>query len=156
MLQFIYLPIIVEKFFDALLGLVKDLLGKLLLENPTAAAWAIAFFVLIYVSVRLVLHARGLQEKYDCTAQLREDALREQQARHEEKINAKDREIQSLNDKFHQQSNLNGEAMQAIKDALVRTNVKPHVLNLHNGVLALCISAGIKPHEAGMQAVTQE
>lgn len=145
-----------EKFFDALLGLVKAMLEKLLLDNPTAAAWACAFFILLYVSVRLVLHARGLQEKYDCTAQLREDALKEQQARHDEKIHAKDKEIQSLNDKFHQQSALNSEAMQAIKDALLRTNVKPHVLNLHNGVLALCISAGIKPHEAGMQAITQD
>jgi hypothetical protein len=146
----------VEKFFDALLGLVKDLLAQLLLNNPTAAAWAIAFFVLLFASVRLLLHARGLQEKYDGTAQLREDALKEQQARHDEKINNKDREIQSLNDKFHQQSNMNAEAMQAIKDALLRTNVRPHVLNLHNGVLALCISAGIKPHEAGMQTIGHE
>ena len=142
-----------EKFFDAIIGLVKTLLEKLLLDNPSAAGWALAFFGLLYGCVRLVLFMRGLQEKIDCQPGLKDAALKEMQARHDEKINAKDREIQTLNEKFHQQSALTTEAFQAVKDVLVRNNCKPHVLNLHNGIVALCVHAGLKPHETGMPAI---
>lgn len=129
------------------------MLEKLFLNNPTAAGFAVAFFLMVYCIIKLGIYTRALQEKLDCQPVLKDAAMKEAQARLDEKVTAKDREIQTLNEKFHQQSSMTVEAFQAVKDVLVRNNVKPHVLNLHNGMVALCMNAGLKPHETGMPAI---
>jgi hypothetical protein len=143
----------VEKLVDVIVAGVGAMLQKLFLDNPTAAAWAIAFIVSCYALYKVVLYARGLQEKLDASLKDRETALILLTKAHEEKINAKDVELTLLHEKFHEHVSIATNAFSTVKNTLLRTNSKAYIVNCHNGIQAIGEHIGLKLHMLNMPPI---